>query len=262
MIFSIQRQLEDYFERRNLADVDQYAVALANLYHNRRIETSEAEFLRAMRNLRTVFYRNNRDLERSEFDRALLRWLDSRFDPKKKAAPGIEEYFKNGLNQAKARIRRSRRLMIGQILLEYQKAVESRAIDAFWVSRVAGKLRVRPESIAQSLLALGFRMLFAQTKSGLVLREFGSGAGFVDIGVVISRILHIVELKVLTKKFQGAAQLEQYMKSEARKEGWLIVIDARADASKTVIPPIIRCKMGTIRTIVVDINPTAPSKRK
>jgi len=84
MIFSIQRFLEDYFERRSLRDVDQFAVSIANLYDNRRAQTSDTEFLRAMRRLRTVFYKNNSSLTRVDFERHLLKLLDDSFDPKKK----------------------------------------------------------------------------------------------------------------------------------------------------------------------------------
>jgi hypothetical protein len=105
-------------------------------------------------------------------------------------------------------------------------------------------------------------MFFQNRDSGLVLREFASGVGFVDVGILLSRVLHIVELKVLTKSFQGPAQLEQYMISENRREGWLIVVDSRPDRLKTGLPAIIPTKQGPIKTVTVDINPTAPSQKK
>src|ERR1700683_1204070 len=89
MIFSIQRYLEDYFHRRGLADNDQYAVALANLYGRRRSGLSEESFLATMRKVPTVFYRNNPELDRSEFDRKLLGLLDSRFKKKKECSQGL-----------------------------------------------------------------------------------------------------------------------------------------------------------------------------
>jgi hypothetical protein len=48
MIFSIQHYLEDYFHQRNLNDVDQYAVKLANLYALQREQKTEPDFLKAM----------------------------------------------------------------------------------------------------------------------------------------------------------------------------------------------------------------------
>jgi hypothetical protein len=261
MIFSIQRFLEDSFERRNLTDVDQFAVLIANLYDKRRGETSEEEFLIAMRKLRTLFYKNNPDLNRSYFEQTLLRSLDARFHSKKKVAE-TPIYFSDGLAGPRNRLRLTKRHSIRQLLLEYKAAVESRAIDAFWRSRKQGNLRARPENIAQALLATCLKMLFRDIDSGLVLREFASGVGFVDVGIVISKVLHVVELKVLTRSFQGAIQLEQYMQSENRREGWLVVVDARPDKSKTKLPAVISSNHGLIKTIVLDINPTAPSKRK
>jgi hypothetical protein len=261
MIFSIQRFIEDYFQKRDLSDVDQFAVSLANLYDRRRAQTSPDQFLLAMRKLRTLFYKNNVSLNRPDFERSLLKLLDDRFDPKKK---GIEKepHFSSNLSQSRKRLSLRRRLTIHHILLEYKSAVESRGIDAFWNSRKKGNLRSKPESIAQSLLATALRMFFRDRGYGLEFREFASGVGFVDIGVVLSHVLHLIELKVLVKSFQGPAQLEQYMLSEGRREGWLIVLDTRPEKLKTSLPAIIRAKRGDIKVLTIDINPTAPSKKK
>jgi hypothetical protein len=82
MIFSIQRYLEDYFERRGLSDIDQYSVSLANLYSRRRSMVSEDQFISLMRKIRTVFYKNNPTLNRPEFDKSLLNILDRKFEKK------------------------------------------------------------------------------------------------------------------------------------------------------------------------------------
>jgi hypothetical protein len=261
MIFSIQRFLEDYFEGRSLRDVDQFAVSIANLYDNRRAQTSDTEFLRAMRRLRTVFYKNNSSLTRADFERHLLKLLDDRFDPKKKGTD-TEPKFTGNLSHARRRVSALPRITINRLLSEYKSAVESRGIDAFWESRKRNELRSKPEKIAQSLLATALKMLFHQRNSGLVLREFGSGVGFVDVGVVLSNVLHVVELKVLVKKFQGPAQLLQYMKQEHRSEGWLIVVDSRPANLKTPIPNVIPTKQGPIKILTIDINPLAPSTLK
>jgi len=79
MIFSIQHFLEDYFHHRNLSDVDQYAVKLANLYALRRKGKTGADFLKAMSRLQTVFYRNNSHLNRASLERDMLLHLDRRF---------------------------------------------------------------------------------------------------------------------------------------------------------------------------------------
>ena len=115
---------------------------------------------------------------------------------------------------------------------------------------------------SQSLLATALKIFFRNRDSRLVLREFASGVGFVDIGIVLSQVLHIVELKVLVKSFRGPAQLEQYMISEDRREGWLVVLDTRPEKRKTNLPEVMPTKQGPIKILIVDINPTAPSKKK
>ncbi len=84
MIFSIQRYLEDYFERRGLIDNDQYAVKVANLYVAARYTRNEAAFRRRLTGIHTVFFRANPALTRADFQGELLRTLDRRF-PKKKS---------------------------------------------------------------------------------------------------------------------------------------------------------------------------------
>lgn len=75
MIFKVQHFLEDYFERRGFNDVDQYAVRLAHRYSNLHRSTSDDELLRILHRIRTVFFRNNRSLDREEFERDLVQKL-------------------------------------------------------------------------------------------------------------------------------------------------------------------------------------------
>jgi len=82
MLFTIQRFLEDTFERRGLADPDQYAVSVANLYDQRRFTQSRSSFLTTMHGLRTSFFRANTELDRSSFERDLVTLLDRRFQKK------------------------------------------------------------------------------------------------------------------------------------------------------------------------------------
>jgi hypothetical protein len=79
MIFTIQRYLEDYVNRRGLGDPDQYAVNLARLYDRERFGKSVPEFLSSMRRMRTTFYRRNAQIQRDEFERHVLALLDSKF---------------------------------------------------------------------------------------------------------------------------------------------------------------------------------------
>ena len=109
--------------------------------------------------------------------------------------------------------------------------------------------------------------MFARAKlagRGAAIREAVSGVGFVDALVTFSSgLLHVVELKVLkTRDVPGPAQLATYMGHRSRKEGWLVLFDTRRPDRKTPVPPTFIVPNGTIRTVVVDVNPTAPHSVK
>lgn len=77
-----------------------------------------------------------------------------------------------------------------------------------------------------------------------------------------SGLLHVVELKMLKgKDIPGPAQLATYMKHKCRKEGWLVFFDARRANGRKTVPPIFKRASGTIRTILIDINPVPPSRQ-
>jgi protein-disulfide isomerase-like protein with CxxC motif len=82
MIFSVQHYLEDYFHQRNFRDIDQYAVKLANLYARKRQSEQPVRFLKAMRRIQTVFYKNNSEIERAPTEKEILRRLDGKFQKK------------------------------------------------------------------------------------------------------------------------------------------------------------------------------------
>jgi hypothetical protein len=84
MIFSIQRDLEDYFHRCGFDDPDQYAVTLAKLYDRQRQRKTSDAFLSSMSKIRTAFFRANEANQRSALERKILGYLDGRF--KKKAS--------------------------------------------------------------------------------------------------------------------------------------------------------------------------------
>lgn len=96
---------------------------------------------------------------------------------------------------------------------------------------------------------------------GLVLRELESGTGYVDVSIALSKVLHLVEMKVMRGRLQGVEQLAVYMKQEQRSAGWLVVLDARSPALKKAIAEQIETVAGIVRTIVIDINPSAPSRQ-
>jgi len=80
--------------------------------------------------------------------------------------------------------------------------------------------------------------------------------------VMFTSVLHLVELKVLTGTFTGPEQLEQYMKTERRREGSLLVMDAVKPNDKQALPKTISTPSGIIKVYPVDINPIAPSDLK
>jgi hypothetical protein len=139
----------------------------------------------------------------------------------------------------------------------FKEAVEARGVDVFWASRKKGKLHSRSEKIAQGLLGVFCRGVLMVR--GNVLREYLSGVGFVDAAILISSTIHLVEIKMLTSTFTGSDQLEEYMRIENKKKGYLVVFDALPPGKKKVIPSTLRAASGLIYVIIVDINPLAPS---
>ncbi|MGI8408116.1 MAG: hypothetical protein ACR2L3_06365 [Actinomycetota bacterium] len=83
MIFAVQRYLEDHFKQRGLADVDQYAIRVANVFERLASGASEATLARELGRLRTAFFRRNPDLDRREFETRLVASLRRRFKKKR-----------------------------------------------------------------------------------------------------------------------------------------------------------------------------------
>ena len=254
MIFSIQRYLEDFFERRGLRDVDQYAISYANVYDRTRPGQAQ-ERLKAIRRIRTAFYKNNNQLDRENFEGLLLSTLDKRFKKK------LENHdrFPGGTNKERRQILEGPRLTISSILQGFKNATEARAVDAFWKSRKNGIMHSSPETVGQSLLAV-FAKGVLSGRSGLVLREVLSGIGFVDLMIILSQVPHLVEMKIVRRTLDAVAQIESYMTKEGRSVGWLLLIDARPHPRSESIPGIFRLRNGIVRTVVVEINPIPPSR--
>ena len=82
MVFSIQRFIEDYLNKRRIVDSDQYAVAVANLFDESRFDMSKQDFLLRMGRIKTSLFKQNRSLKRSEFESTLLSRLDAKFKKK------------------------------------------------------------------------------------------------------------------------------------------------------------------------------------
>jgi hypothetical protein len=148
------------------------------------------------------------------------------------------------------------------MLEEFRNTVEAEAVNSFWASRTDGKLTSRPEKRGQEMLGVFASARFAG--HGAAIREATSGTGFVDVLVTFSSgLLHVVELKMLKDAtVPGPTQLETYMKHKRRREGWLVLFDTRRWNRRRPIPATIKRASGTIRTVIIDLNPVPPSKRR
>jgi len=257
-IFSVQRLIEDALERSGIQDDGRYSVAAANLYFRFGKQESDDELLRRFRRIQTVTFKNNPQISRLAFEKQLLRLLRRMV----KLSGAMDLLSVPAAKSELRRLNRKPRRSIKSVLLAFQRATQGRTVDAFWISRVAQKLQKRPETIAQSMLTQFIMGVISDKKGGHVFREVVSGIGFVDLTVMFGATAHLVELKVQTKQFTGAAQLDTYMATEGRQEGWLIVFDARKATAKAQIPSVIRTQAGRINVIVVDINPIPPSRIK
>jgi len=259
LIFSIQRFLEDRFSQRILADNDQYAVRLANLYGQRRSGQSKALFLKSMHRLQTVFFRANSITDRTEFEVALLDLLDGKF--LKKNSTSLPTTFPGGVAAEQKKVARSTRLSVRGLLDLFRRAVESRAVDSFWKSRKKGKLTGNPETAGQGLLEV-FLQGVLHNRPGFSVREMSSGVGWVDVVLVLASTPHLMELKMLRGSgTPGVKQLGTYMANEGRGEGWLVLFDTRDPSRRTDIPSTITVPEGTVRVVVIDLNPIPPSRR-
>ena len=257
MIFSLQRFLEDFFGRRRLSDPDQYAIKLANSYAGYRRGESDSDFLARLGRIRTKFYRANLGVDRRSLERDVLASLDRQFKGLPAALPdlfGRARVRSGGRNSGSVQ-RRS----IAWILHSFRGAIQAKAVDSFWVSRKSGRLRPRPETIAQNLLTLFISGVLA-IRGGRLIREASSGVGYIDLIVMLGTVSHLIELKVQQGKFVGPAQLGNYMANEGRSSGWLVIFDARRRDKRVPIPDIVKVTAGTIHVITIDINPIAPSR--
>ncbi len=255
MLFTIQTYLEEYLSKRNMVDSDGYAIRLANLYYYYRSNTEDALFFSKVGHIKTVLFLNNSIENRKEFEQSLIRRLDNKY---KRKLGSNNSHFPGGTELEREKLLRLPKLTIDILLNEFSDATEARAIDAFWVSRKQGTLQHRPEKIAQSLFSL-FTKGALLNRPGIVLREFQSGIGFVDVGIIFSSTLHLVEIKVLTDDFTGLSQLEQYMKTEKRQEGSLLIFDSLKPDKKKDLPLRIPTSAGLVKIYRVDINPHPPS---
>jgi hypothetical protein len=257
MIFSLQRFLEDSFGSRGFSDPDQYAVKVANLYFGYRWGASDSDFLTRLGRIRTKFYRANCAVDRRSLERRIVASLDQRFKGTYRAGSVFSEA---SVRSERRSLRGKKRRLIGSILRSFQRTVQGRTVDLLWDSRKDGRLRSRPEAIAQGLLSQ-FISGVLMIRGGKLFRELRSGVGYIDLVVMLGTVSHLVELKVQRGKFVGPGQLGSYMVTEGRSSGWLVIFDARVDSKKAPIQDRIKVAAGTINVIVIDINPIPPSRK-
>lgn len=255
MLYTIQTYLEDYLRRLSYQYTDNFAVEIAKIYYAKRIELDDEELIKIINEIKTSFYVNNRIENREEINRLIISRLDSRF---KKKLSEPEDDFSKGLDDDK--IAYGGMVPSMDIILDkFRNAVEARGIDSFWVSRKKNELKKGPESIAQGLWGTyTYRAFEDQVVS---IREFLSGIGFVDSGIVINGKLDLIEIKILDNGFTGVEQLDTYMKTEGIDRGYLLVFDARSLDRKSTLPVEIPTEAGKVYVKVVNINPQAPSKK-
>jgi hypothetical protein len=254
MIYALQTFLEDYFYKQGLVDSDQYAVRVAKLYQ---VHRDPAALMKGLRKVRTTFFRRN-PLNRHRFEKRLIGALQ-RIGGESKAS--LARQFPGGVDHERKALSRRPRRTIKRLLDLFRRATEARGVAGFWEARSRGKLHKRPEkTVAQALIGNFFYSML--DGRGVSVHEAASGIGFVDVTVILSGVPHLLELKVLRARFDGVSQLGKYMKTEGRREGWLMVFDARPTGRRTVLPTTVETENGgTVRVIVIDINPSAPSSR-
>jgi hypothetical protein len=193
--------------------------------------------------------------------------LKGRFSPfsttsLKKRVLFVSKAVKARIEASGNRLTRVPRISIRKFLEEFKKTVEAEAVNSFWESRAKGKLVKKAEKRGQDILGVFARGKLAE--KGAAIREAVSGIGFVDVLVKFSSgLLHVVELKMLKgHNAPGTAQLGKYMTHMNRNLGWLVFFDARKTHQKSLIAPQFKTAAGTIRTVVIDINPIPPHKLK
>jgi hypothetical protein len=252
VIFAVQRFVEDYLSGVGVDCTDDYAITTARIYTYRDSTATDEDVVSAFAKVRTPIFRNAQ-VNRADVERGLVAALRRKF---KKKALDLPSEFRRTVEVA--RRKGSPPTRIRSLLEQFAKLTRAKGISAFWSSRATGHLKRRPESIANGMLQLFVSA--ALRGKGAVVGEMQSGTGFVDVTVVLS-VTHLVELKILKSgPLKGVHQLGNYMTTESRKVGWLVVFDARSRKKKRVtLPSKLTIPSGIVHVIVVDINPPSAS---
>lgn len=184
--------------------------------------------------LKTSFYLLNRGIRKRGFIKQIIEFLDR------------QSYVQE--------------ITLDLLLERFCGFAKSRLISSFWISRKKGNLAPKAEIIAQGHLSSFLAGHFKET--AFIDRELASGIGYVDISVTYNNIRHLLELKVIRQgEVFGIGQLYQYMQTEAVKDGYLIVFDARKLKGER-IPKNKKISDQIIKVWAVNINPSLPSQKK
>ena len=265
MLYRVQGRVLDILARFRLPDQDGFGTELAQLYLARRASLDFDEFVAASMRLRTSTFASRRR-ERRTITAHIVATLDKSYLPMT-----VEGHIDLPISTKQTgRIRRLQAaarkptgaVAFGELIDEFSQAIEQSGVDGFWESRTKGKLRSRPEQIAQQSLTM-FLYIPIKVKAGFVLNEIKSGVGYIDVLAVFGKSQrYVTELKIITgKRLTGVGQLATYLETQGLNEGWLTVFDARPKAHRTELPTKSFQRDGkTIHPTVIDINPIAPSR--
>ena len=166
----------------------------------------------------------------------------------------------NLYNEAESELESVKKITnIREQLIKFKEVVERNCINAFWDSRIKGKLQPYPEEIGKSILVTFFSASEFYSHIGTENEE---GVGKCDI-VTISKKneKNIFELKIVKSTSdikKGIKELLYYMSKEVLDEGYLILFDSRKRDHKIDDEIIMDGKK--INIVSLKINDVAPSK--
>ena len=166
----------------------------------------------------------------------------------------------NLYNEAESELESVKKITnIREQLIKFKEVVERNCINAFWDSRIKGKLQPYPEEIGKSILVTFF---YASEFYSYIGTENEEGVGKCDILTISKRNeKNIFELKIvksISDINKGIKELLYYMSKETLDEGYLILFDSRKRNHK-IDDEIIK-DGKKINVISLKINDIAPSK--
>jgi len=266
LLYRVQGAVLDQTAALGFPDRDGFAAALADLYVFTRASRSLDRFLGNAARIRTGTFapkRRERRIVTEQVVHALDRRFLSHLSRWETPMPASKtQQVRVGRLRSGARAKgKTGRQQFDALIREFRKAIELNGVQEFWESRRKQQLRQRPESLAQVALSI-FLHAPVKARNGLVLREVGSGTGYVDVLAMFGRSrLYMVELKILrSSRIGGFRQLARYLELHSLAEGWLLLFDTRPWRRRTLVSDHDRIIDGkVVNVVVIDINPPPPS---